>query len=405
LADSQTVLSADCDLSRYCVPISTMDALRSFLAAPRVPEAAKLSRWDWVLFVSFLVVGVADLHGGGYVSSRPVAVGLAAVLSLAVLWRRARSLVAVLVAFTAVNAVQIAQLELREHEAGLSVLVILIILAYSLVRWGSGREVAIGLGLILVHTAVSEATEWEGSVVDYLEGVSLGALLWASASAPAVMSRHRSEASEGRVAQARVEERRELARELHDTVAHHVSAIAIQAQAARVVAPSQPGAADDALLVIEQIASRTLAEMRKIVGALRDAGTTPQRNLTDVERLARRGNGGPRVEVSLAGNLEALDASVEMGLYRIAQESITNARRHAREVSRVSVLVDGTDDAVCVTVQDDGKSSPNGPTPSHGYGLTGLKERAALLGGTFEAGPGPHGGWLVRAVFPKARGA
>jgi len=381
------------------------NVFRSFLATPRALGSSGLSGWDWALFVLFLILGILDMRGGGYIASRPVAIGLAVLLALTVLWRRTQPLAVVVAGFGAVNAVQITNLAFDTPSAGFSVLAILFILAYSLVRWGSGREAAIGLPFIFVHTVVSEASEWEGgSSIVFLSGLLLGTGIWLLAASFGLIVRHRNDAHQWRITQARMEERQDLARELHDTVAHHVSAIAIQAQAARVVAAHQPEAAVEALKVIEKTASSTLAEMRKIVGALRDVRTTPPRRLADLERLAKRSKSGPRIEVSFSGKLDALDGSLENGLYRIAQESITNARRHARDASFITVRVEGTDDGVNLTVTDDGKSNLKGVTPSYGYGLTGLKERVTLLGGQFEAGPGPDGGWVVRAVLPNTKG-
>jgi signal transduction histidine kinase len=381
------------------------NAFKSFLAAPRSLGSSGLSRWDWVLFVLFLALGILDLHGGGYISSRPVAIGLAVLLAFTVLWRRTQPLAVVVAGFGAVNVVQLTDLAFDTPSAGFSILAILFILAYSLVRWGSGREAAIGLPFIFAHTVASEASEWEGgSSVVFLSGLLLGTGIWLLAASLGLIMRHRNDAHQLRIKQARMEERQDLARELHDTVAHHVSAIAIQAQAARVVAANQPEAAVDALNVIEKTASSTLTEMRKIVGALRDVRTTPPRRLADLERLAKRSKSGPRIEVNFSGKLDGLDESLENGLFRIAQESITNARRHARDASCITVRVAGTDDGVNLTVTDDGKSNQKGPAPSYGYGLTGLKERAILLGGQFEAGPGPDGGWIVRAVLPNTKG-
>ena len=119
---------------------------------------------------------------------------------------------------------------------------------------------------------------------------------------------------------------------MHDTVAHHVSAIAIRAQAGRVVGANDPAAALDALEVIEREASRTLAEMRGIVGTLRggeDAEFAPQPGLADLERLAST-DGAPRVEVNVARHVGDVGPTVGAALYRVAQEAITNARRHAR---------------------------------------------------------------------------
>ena len=148
-----------------------------------------------------------------------------------------------------------------------------------------------------------------------------------------------------------------LARELHDTVAHHVSAIAIRAQAGRVVARSDPAAALDALVVIEEEASRTLAEMRDLVGALRrgtEADLAPQRGVADIERLTDSSGPLPHVAVELSGDLEGLRPSLDATLYRLAQESITNAVRHARHATRIQVTVRGEPACVRLTVGDDG---------------------------------------------------
>ena len=204
--------------------------------------------------------------------------------------------------------------------------------------------------------------------------------------------------------QVKLRERQQLARELHDTVAHHVSAIAIQAQAGRTVAAARPDAAVRALEVIEEEASRTLAEMRTMVGVLRDGDEpdrAPQRGVADIERLARDAAHGPRVDVELSGELDALRPSVEAAMYRLAQEAITNATQHARHATRIDVHVAGEEDCVRLTVCDDGDAGSADRSQS-GYGLVGMAERAALLGGTLEAGPGPGKGWTVNAVLPRA---
>ena len=207
--------------------------------------------------------------------------------------------------------------------------------------------------------------------------------------------------------QVRLREREQLARELHDTVAHHVSAMVVRAQAGRVVAPSDPAAAVDALRVIEEEGSRTLAEMRTMVGALRDrddAELTPQNGVADIERLARNVGDEPRVHVGLAGDLDELSPTVGSATYRIAQESVTNALRHARNATRIDVQVVGEQEVVRLTVRDDG-DQVHRPDVSAGYGVVGMTERAALLGGTLEAGPGLDHGWVVDALLPRVRPA
>jgi signal transduction histidine kinase len=204
--------------------------------------------------------------------------------------------------------------------------------------------------------------------------------------------------------EARLSERQRIARELHDSVAHHGSGIAIQAKAAQAVAATDPAAAARAMATVEAQASRTLTEMRAMVGALREddePGPVAQRGVDDIVRLAGAGYAGPRVQVDLAGDLDALNRSTEAGLFRIAQESITNARRHARNASRIAVRIVSAGDEVELTIADDGDPIPASTHTGVGYGLAGMSERAALLGGTFEAGPGPRRGWITRAVLPR----
>jgi len=205
------------------------------------------------------------------------------------------------------------------------------------------------------------------------------------------------------IEQAKLRQRNELARELHDTVGHHVSAIVIQAQAGRALAASHPDRALATLETIEEAASRTLEEMRAMVGVLRD-GAEPdfvlQPGVGAIEQLARSVGGWPRVDAQLSGDLDGLNPLVGVALYRIAQEAVTNAVRHARDATRVVVHVADEGEQVRLTVRDDGAASATAHTPP-GYGLVGMAERASLLGGTLRAGPDPGGGWTVDALLPK----
>ncbi len=140
-----------------------------------------------------------------------------------------------------------------------------------------------------------------------------------------------------------------------------------------------------------------------MVGILRESGDpdlAPQRGVADIKRLAHSTGPRPRVNVELSGDLDELRPSVEAAIYRIAQESITNAVQHARHATHISVSVAGNDDSVHLTVHDDGDTSLTGPISS-GYGLVGMAERAKLLGGTLDAGPSPGRGWTVNAVLPR----
>jgi len=329
------------------------------------------------------------------VASLAVTVGLACLLP----WRRVRPLLVVVLSFGTVSAVEALSLLRDVTWDGLDTSAFMLVLPYALARWASGRDVGIGLGVMAVPVALS------GIAGDQAGDTVGGALVLLLACAVGFAVRYAGELRAEELAGLRSRERAELARELHDTVAHHVSAIAVQAQAGRVVAATRPEAAVEALGVIEEEAARALEEMRSMVGTLRHGGQAdlrPQQGIRDLPRLERHGGGtGPRVAVTIAGRLDEVRPSVDAACFRIAQEAVTNALRHARQASEVQVRVDGDDEHVRITVIDDGRGSGTSMMSTAGFGLVGMAERAKLLGGTFDAGPRPGGGWSVAATLPR----
>ena len=375
------------------------NAVRSLWAEPRTPDPPARVWLDWVLVGVLVPMAVLEGSLRDDVVWRPVALALALGLVFPLLWRRTHPLAAVAVAFGAVIAVDVAALIGAAGPVGLDTNAYVLLFCYSLFRWGSGREAVIGLAIILVAGALGIAGNYTGAI-----DAVLGSLVLLFPAVLGASVRYRAASRLREIDQVKLREREQLARELHDTVAHHVSAIAIQAQAGRVVAASHPNAAVDALEVIEEEASRTLAEMRTMVGALRTGekpDLVPQRGVADIERLARTAGDRPRVDVELSGDLDDLRPSVGAAIYRLAQESITNAVRHARHATRINVWVVGDDRYVHLTVSDDGVASPFSAGSSSGYGLAGMAERAKLLGGTLEAGPSLDRGWTVDAVLPR----
>lgn len=138
-----------------------------------------------------------------------------------------------------------------------------------------------------------------------------------------------------------------------------------------------------------------------MVRVLRDEESldySPQRGVADLPALARA-DATPVVAVSLVGSLTRLAQPVDAALYRVAQESLTNTLRHARNATLVRIDVRREGETVRLRVSDDGRTAP-GPSPEPGFGLLGMAERAQILGGTFSAGPGAEGGWVVEAVLP-----
>lgn len=380
------------------------DPVRRLWAEPRVPDPPPPQWWDWALAAVLVPVAVLEgvLHDD---LVWPVAsVVLVVALLPTLLWRRTHPLATVVVAFGTVAITEIVSQSMGVDWEGLGTAVFVLLLPYALLRWGSGREVVVGLGVVLVPVVLSafDATDHANSTGDVIGG----AMFMLSVAAVGAAVRFQETARLRGMDRSKLLEREQLARELHDTVAHHVSAIAVRAQAGRVVAASDPDAARDALAVIEEEASRTLDEMRSMVGALRqgeEPDLAPQRGVFDIERLADPTD-RPRVEVALSGDLNGLRPSVDAALYRLAQESITNARRHARHATRVSVSVSGEEHWVRLAVRDDGDSGPGDPRSSSGFGLVGMAERARLLGGTLEAGPTGTRGWAVQAALPRGGG-
>lgn len=375
------------------------NALRSLWAEPRPTNAPGRGPRDWALVAVLICWSVVEVVLRQDLAPRPLQ--LLAVLAVLgpLLWRRTHPLVAVAVSCGTLTIVDIVRILTGSQGAVLNSTLAVLILAYALFRWGSGREAASGLGVILLWLAIITT---HGADPTTLAEAVAGYAFFLFAAALGAAIRYRAKIRIRDIDQVKAREREQLARELHDTVAHHVSGIAIQAQAGRAIAASHPERAIEALAVIEDAATRTLTELRAIVGVLRasqDTEFAPQPGVAEVEQLATDGRTRPCVEVTLFGEFDDLSPAVGAAIYRLAQESITNARRHARHATRVTVAVTGDADRVRLTIDDDG-SAAGGRTPA-GYGLVGMRERASLLGGTFHAGPAAERGWRVEAVLPR----
>jgi signal transduction histidine kinase len=201
-------------------------------------------------------------------------------------------------------------------------------------------------------------------------------------------------------------ERARIARELHDVVAHHISMIAIQAETARLTTPGMPPDGEKRLLAIGDTARSALTEMRRLLGVLReDVGPVdtgierrPQPGLEQLNALVdeTRASGGAGTRLIVQGKVVPLDPGVQLTAYRIIQEALTNARRHAPGAA-VDVELDYCDASLLVRIRDNG---PGPDAAGDGHGLLGMRERAAMVGGTLTVGRSPGGGFLVEAVLP-----
>jgi signal transduction histidine kinase len=215
-------------------------------------------------------------------------------------------------------------------------------------------------------------------------------------------------------AQTAMAERLRIAREVHDIVAHSISIIAIQAGSGRSVFDARPDQAREALAAIEATSRETLSGLRRMMTGLRrtepgslgagpgQAPLGPAPGLTDLERLAAVTlEAGVQVEVAWLGSREPLPADIDLSAFRIIQEAVTNVVRHAG-TDRCLVWIDQQDGQLVIGVTDSGRGAPASKISAAGtgYGITGMRERAALLGGDLSAGPRPDGGFRVAARLP-----
>ncbi len=293
-----------------------------------------------------------------------------------------------------------------------------VIVGYLLGRRASRRAIAAVIAVPLVAVAVSAAWSTSGpasdgpltvAVLAVLAAVAIG-VGWARRAhgEAAVRDASRRAVADSVLEHAARAERARIARELHDVVAHHISMIAVQAETARLTTAGMPPDGANRLLAIGDTARTALTEMRRLLGVLREDAQVaeptrlPQpglRQLNDLINEARESGG--RTRLLVRGRVEPLGQGVELTAYRIVQEALTNARRHAPGAA-VDVELHYADDALRIRVRDNGPGpSPNGSAPPvDGHGLLGMRERAASLGGTLRVGPAPVSGLLVEAILP-----
>ncbi|MDX3226488.1 sensor histidine kinase [Streptomyces sp. ME19-01-6] len=356
------------------------------------------------LFLAALVtqaVAIAQSWGARY--WLPGAVTAVTVCLLALLCRRQRAWFAVAglaVAAAAITVSGLADLPQEPSPAtalGLSVLVGTAIRTLPPVPAGAiaaaGLTVVVG-GQFAARPATSGITGVTG----------VNGLAWLAAVVVGLSLRLLDGRALATAERVRRDERLELARELHDVVAHYITGMLIQAQAAQLVGRKDPGKVADSLADIEACASDALTAMRRVVGLLRDdaapASPGPERLSALVERFNHQ---GPRVCLRMPDSSDgeaAWPPEVTSTVYRIVREALTNVQRHAPQAGSVSVTVGHGPRLVTVEVVDDAPPGPGRPAHRGGYGLIGMRERVESLGGTLSAGPRHGAGWSVRATLP-----
>ena len=344
--------------------------------------------WAVAIFL-ILVAGDEEPKGPGF-DLGWVALLLAVVQGAALHWRRERPELVMAVVLASGLGYQLIVPEIVLPIAGFFAI-------GSLAAARPPRVSLIGLAGLLGLTAMNFFT---ALVEDAVFAMALAAGAWALGEA----ARNRRIAIAEEARRAVGDEQARIARELHDVIAHSVSVIVVQASAAEDVFDTRPDQARAALRSIEQAGRDALRELRTLLGGGGAPGdpdpTQPQPGLARLDELAEPLRlAGLDVVVRREGEAAKLPAGVDLSAYRIVQEALTNTLRHAR-ATRAEVIVRYGDRAVELEVRDNGRGSAGADLNGAGQGLVGMRERAALLGGTLEAGPLPAGGYRVHAHLP-----
>ncbi|WP_165425594.1 sensor histidine kinase [Streptomyces sp. BK022] len=398
----------------------------------RLRQADRTHPWvldTGVVALVFLVFCLPDLLRGAddgdgprrfrlALTELPVAgmLALQAGLVLPLLWRRRRPMAA----FGVIAAVFVLQWSLGE---ALRADVALFVALYSLALHGRLRQlpwagaVMAGAVLLVAVRASSVVPVWDA--LFFLLSTATAALALGL-----VVRIRRAQLAGLRERAARLEierdqrsrlatatERTRVAREMHDIVGHNLSVIITLADAGAYAAGTAPERGEEALRLIGDTGRQALGELRRVLGVLRETGDgppggpelSPQPGIADIGTLcATVRAAGLEVVYRTSGDVEALDGGVQLTVYRIVQEALTNTMKHAADDARVRLAVAVTDTRLSIRVQDTGPAARPGPPNQEGHGLVGMRERAALYGGTVGAGPADGGGWSVEAVLDLA---
>jgi signal transduction histidine kinase len=282
------------------------------------------------------------------------------------------------------------------------------VLAFVVGRWSASRATAIALGLLAaVSPVVVAVIESDGNISYgiWILGIAFPWLIGRTVRHQSQLSTALEETRRELARQAMLEERRRIARDVHDFVGHGLAAVMLQVTSARHVLRRDPGAAEEALRSAEEVGRRSMQELRRTVGLLRSDGETgvlpPVPTMMEIPALVDQARaGGLAVDLRMLGDFSTISPTVGLAVYRIAQEALANAARHAPH-ARTALELELNDGHVALIAATRGPvtRAPADEQRRARYGLIGMRERAAALGGQFEAGPIADG-WRVSCRLP-----
>ncbi|RZS33974.1 signal transduction histidine kinase [Herbihabitans rhizosphaerae] len=345
----------------------------------------------------------------------PVRLGVAAIMGLPVAFRR-RWPVPVLVVVAAASVLAAALGVLREPFLATAFALYLVGATVPASRWIPTSLIGLTSVIVLAGGLMVGSSSWQASTVaTHVVGAALAGAAWTAGRAMHERRAYAARSVREVAASAVAEERLRIARELHDIVAHEVGLIAVKAGVANHVLARRPDEASAALRDIESASRSALAEMRNMLGVLRSedeeaaADRRPGHGLERLPELVERASmAGVRVDIDSRVGVH-LPEGVDRSAYRIVQEALTNVIKHAAPTT-CTVTVTDSGGKLCIDVVDGGaaghgpRRAPDRGGSTAGHGLIGMRERVALYGGTFDAGPSPDGGFAVSARLPFQRG-
>jgi signal transduction histidine kinase len=363
---------------------------------------------DLALAALLASFGVIELWIVG-VNMKAVAVPATIVAGGALYWRRVAPLRTVALVFGALAAESLLGVSLQKPDAPL---LIGLVAVYTAGAYLPLRDSAVALALAIagIWTSVAgQATHGQSDFAFTTIVVSGGWLVGRGmhgrvrqTSELAERTRRLEQEAEADRAAAVAEERRRIARDLHDVIAHSVTVMVVQAGAAEDIFEREPAGALEPIRAVQETGRAALVEISRLLGLLRDDGAeiglTPQPRIDELGKLVTQMRAaGLDVDLRVEGTPRALPLGVDLSMYRIAQEALTNVRKHSAP-SRAEVVLRYGDRAVELSVENDGPAAGN--AHRGGHGLIGMRERVEVFGGTLEAGSRPDGGFRVLARLP-----